>query len=443
MNVTPVELIVAKRDGERLPDRAIQYLIDAYIQGDMPDYQMSAFLMAAFLNGLDDGETAAFTRSMLYSGRVLDWSHLPGVKVDKHSTGGVGDKVSLILAPIVASCGVPVPMISGRGLGHSGGTLDKLESIPGFKVDLGVEAFERQLRDLGLVMIGQTRDIAPADRPMYALRDVTGTVECIPLIASSIMSKKLAEGIDALVLDVKCGKGAFMKTEEEAMELADLLVRIGRDFGKQVVAWITNMNQPLGKAVGNWLEVRESLDCLQGGVDNDLMELTFTLAGEMLRIGRAADTFEQGVTMAREAVRSGRAFDKFKQLVDRQGGAVSVLEDPDTRAGASSTFEVCASDEDYGYVETLDAYQIGRAAVALGAGRARKEEAIDPTAGIILEKKAGSKVEAGDLLATCYTSRSVDRPSLISRVRNAFQISSAEPAAAPLLIRRIPPSGSR
>jgi len=344
--MTPTDLIAAKRDGCALADDDLRALVDAYTRGDVPDYQMSAFLMAAFLNGLSEDETAALTDAMLHSGDVLDLSDLPGAKVDKHSTGGVGDKVSLLLAPIVASCGVPVPMISGRGLGHTGGTLDKLESIPGLRTDLSVAEYKRQLADLGLVMIGQTDEIAPADGKLYALRDVTATVESIPLIAGSIMSKKLAEGIDALVLDVKCGRGAFMKTEPEARRLAETLADVGERAGTPTVALLTRMEAPLGRAAGNWPEVAESVRGLQNDPDGigDVMDVTLALAGEMLARGGAAAGAEAGREQAAEAVRSGAAFEKLLEMVDAQGGDPSALDAPAARSNEAATRLVEAPD---------------------------------------------------------------------------------------------------
>ena len=431
----PVELIIAKRNGEQLPAAAIRDLIQAYTHHRMPDYQMSAFLMAAFLNGLNSEEATALTESMLHSGVVLDLGEIPGIKIDKHSTGGVGDKISLILAPVVAACGVPVPMISGRGLGHSGGTLDKLESIPGFNVNLDITTYKKQLESIGIVMIGQTAEIAPADRRMYALRDVTGTVECIPLIASSIMSKKLAEGIDGLVLDVKCGKGAFMRTQEEAHALAETLTEISVAFGKSVVAWMTAMHQPLGYGVGNWIEVEESIRCLQGEEISDLMELTYTLAGEMIFLGKAASSPDEGQAMAKEAIASGRAFEKFVQLVDTQGGDPTVVERPASRGEAQYTYDIHAEGQE-GYVHELNALAIGKAAVLLGAGRLTKEAAVDPLAGIRLNKKEGDVVQEGDLLATLFTDHPVDVQSIGNYVKKAYLMQENKPDAYPLLIQR-------
>ena len=431
----PVEIITAKRDGNVVHPDDIREFIGAYTQGDVPDYQMSAFLMAAYLNGLDAGESSALTDAMLYSGEVLDLSGIEGVKVDKHSTGGVGDKVSLILAPVVAACGVPVPMISGRGLGHTGGTLDKLESIPGFNVNLSIDAYRQQLDALGLVMIGQTDDIAPADRKIYALRDVTGTVECIPLIASSIMSKKLAEGIDALVLDVKCGRGAFMKTVDDARKLAETLVEIGESFDKRTVARLTRMEEPLGNAVGNWPEVEESILCLQGEDVSDVMEVTLALAGEMLHLGSAAESPEEGVDLAQEAIASGKAFEKFVALVEAQDGDSSVLHNPGARR-AKHVIEVVAPDDANGYVTAIDAYALGMAAVTLGAGRRTKEDAVDPLAGIVLNKKRGALVQPGEQLAELHTGRAHDAEALRETVQKTFTFSASPPPPSNRLMGR-------
>src|SRR5690606_22361963 len=345
--LNPVPLIIAKRDGERLAPEAIAGLVAAYTAGEVPDYQMAAFLMAAVLRGLDGAETAALTHAMLHSGEVLDLTDLPGVKVDKHSTGGVGDKVSLVLAPLVAACGVPVPMISGRGLGHTGGTLDKLEAIPGFRTGLSIREYRRILARVGCVMIGQTAEIAPADRKLYALRDVTGTVESIPLIAASVMSKKLAEGIGALVLDVKAGRGAFMRAEADARRLAETLAGIGRQFGKPTVALLTAMDAPLGRAVGNWPETAEATRVLRGeapagGPVPDLLEVTLALAGEMLHLGGAARSPEEGRAQARHYLDAGLAFEKWVELVEVQGGDLAVLDDPDAREGSAPVAEIRA-----------------------------------------------------------------------------------------------------
>ncbi len=436
-DLNTIELIVAKRDGRALGGEAIRSLIDAYTRGAVPDYQMSAFLMAALLKGMDEQETAALTNAMLYSGTVLDLSGIPGIKVDKHSTGGVGDKVSLILAPVVAACGVPVPMISGRGLGHTGGTLDKLESIPGFRVDLSAARYAEQLGRIGLVMIGQTEEIAPADRKLYALRDATGTVEFIPFIASSIMSKKLAEGIDALALDVKCGRGAFMKRLEDARRLAQTLIGIGERFGKKTTAWITAMDAPLGYAVGNWPEVVESISCLRGENVPDVMEVTLTLAGEMLFLGGASVSPEQGHLQAAAAIRSGKAFEKFLEMTAAQGGETAVVEQPHLRSDVAAAIEVRATQNIQGFVADVDALAIARTAVAMGAGRRRKEEAVDPTAGIVLAKKPGDAVEAGDLLARLYTKRTDRRRHFAEAAARAFNFSETPPEPQSLLLERL------
>ncbi|MFN3135141.1 MAG: thymidine phosphorylase, partial [Candidatus Kryptonium sp.] len=309
--MNPVEIIRKKRDGKKLTKDEISFFINGYLNGKIPDYQMSAFLMAVYFQNMDFEETTYLTEVMLNSGHIVDLSDIPGIKVDKHSTGGVGDKVSLVLAPIVAAAGVPVPMISGRGLGHTGGTLDKLESIPGFRTNLSVEEYKKVISEIGLVMIGQTEEIAPADKKIYALRDVTATVESIPLISASIMSKKLAEGIDALVLDVKTGQGAFMKEYEKSLQLAQVLFTIGKNFGKKVVAFITDMNQPLGYAVGNWLEVVESVQCLRGLDVPDLMYITYVLAGAMIMLGGKANSIEEGIKIALDFI------EKNKELCDK------------------------------------------------------------------------------------------------------------------------------
>lgn len=396
-----VSIIRKKRESESLSSEEISYLIDSYTKGHIPDYQMSAFLMAAFLNGLNTEEAAALTSSMLHSGIIVDLSHVPGLKVDKHSTGGVGDKLSLILAPIVAACGVPVPMISGRGLGHTGGTLDKLESIPGFTVDVTLERYKEILEKQNLVLAGQTSEIAPADKKLYALRDVTATVESIPLIAGSIMSKKLAEGIDALVLDVKFGSGAFMKNQQDAIKLAETLVGIGEEFGKQTIAYLTNMEQPLGYAVGNWLEVKECINCMHGNGPDDVMEITHLLAGTMIYLGEKAGTIEEGVDMSREAIKSGAAFQKWLDIVEEHGGDVSVVKNPDSYPEAE--FIVDVESEKDGYITEMDAFGLGMMSVELGAGRRAKEDEVDSSAGFILHKKIGDHVKSGETLCTLHT----------------------------------------
>lgn len=429
--MTTVELIRKKREGEALTRAELEELVLGYTRGTIPDYQMSAWLMAAFLRGLDATETADLTQIMLHSGSVIDLSHIPGVKVDKHSTGGVGDKVSLILAPMVAACGVPVPMISGRGLGHTGGTLDKLESIPGFRTDLSVEEYRSVIAETGLVLAGQTDEVAPADRKLYALRDVTATVEAIPLIAGSIMSKKLAEGIDALVLDIKTGNGAFMRTYAESVALARALVAIGARAGKSTLGFVTGMDQPLGLAIGNWLEVAESIDCLRGKTVADVMEVTTVLGGAMVMLGGKAATIEEGMRLCRDAIWSGRAYEKFLQVVRRQGGETAVLESPARAPRPRFVAEVPAASG--GYVGKFSTYQIGMLAISMGAGRMTMEEKIDPKAGIVLRKKIGDRVEAGEILATLSTDRegSVDRS--VGEFRECVTIVPEPPEIPPVI----------
>ncbi len=436
MPFNPVDLIVAKRDGKSLSATAIQLLVDAYTQGTLPDYQMSAFLMAAYLNGLDDQETTALTEVMLHSGDVVDLSDISGIKVDKHSTGGVGDKVSLLLAPIVAACGVSVPMISGRGLGHSGGTLDKLESIPGFRVDLSIAEYKAQLERIGVVMIGQTAEIAPADRKIYALRDVTATIDNISFIAPSIMSKKIAAGIDALVLDVKCGRGAFMRSPEKARKLAEKLVAIGEQFGKPTVAWMTAMDQPLGYAVGNWPEVAESIRCLKGEWIDDLMLVTLTLAGEMLHLGNVAENPREGYKIAKKSVDDGKAFARLIQMVEAQGGATKVIADPEEYVAPAFNLPVYAGASSEGYTASIDALEIGKIAVDLGAGRIRKEDDVDPSAGLLLDKKVGDYVHPGELLATLYSSSPIDEAAFDARMQAAYSYVEEKPALPAVLLGR-------
>jgi pyrimidine-nucleoside phosphorylase len=435
----PVSIISKKRDGEDLSYDEISLLIDQYTKDKLPDYQMSAFLMAAFLNGLDGDETVALTHAMLHSGKVLDLSDIPGKKVDKHSTGGVGDKLSLILAPIVASYDIPVPMISGRGLGHTGGTLDKMESIRGFSVDISLERYRQILSTCKIVMAGQTEDIAPADKRLYALRDVTATVESIPLIAGSIMSKKLAEGIDALVLDVKFGSGAFMKTHEDAQELAETLVTIGEDFGKETVAYLTNMKQPLGYKVGNWLEVEEAMHSLQGDGPEDVMEVTHMLAGTMIMLGEKATTVEEGIRKSKESVANGQAFEKWMELIQEQGGNIEVLKALDTYPEANHQFSFDASQS--GYITDINAYDIGMASLELGAGRKTKEDGIDPAAGIELKYKTGAKIKKGETLAVGFTNNRESIDIAIDVLKDAFTIKQEAPEISPMVTYRVDRKG--
>jgi pyrimidine-nucleoside phosphorylase/thymidine phosphorylase len=430
------EIIKTKRDGGTLSAETLRALVDGYVAGTVPDYQMAAFCMAVFFRGMSADETAALTDAMLRSGDVLDLSDVPGVKVDKHSTGGVGDKVSIALAPVAAACGVVVPMISGRGLGHTGGTLDKLESIPGFDVRLPVERFREVLRETGACLIGQTDRLAPADRRLYALRDVTATVESVPLIASSILSKKLAEGIDALVLDVKVGSGAFMKRREDAERLARTLAGIGRAMGKRVVAHLTAMDQPLGRAVGNALEVKECLDLLRGGGPADLRELTLVLAAEMIVLAGGAADLAAARARAEEAIRDGRALRKLRDIVAAQGGDVRAVDDPDRLPGCDRIVSVPAPAG--GFVQRIDAEAIGLAAVALGAGRARVDEGVLHGVGLEIVKKVGDPVEAGEpLCAVHWSASSPESPEAVARrIGSAYHLGGRRPAAEPLLVAR-------
>ena len=422
------DLIELKRDGAVLEAGAIAELIAEYTAGRVPDYQMSALLMAIYLKGLSPPELSAWTDAMLHSGQVLDLGHIAGVKVDKHSTGGVGDKISLPLAPLVAACGVKVPMVSGRGLGHTGGTLDKLESIPGFRTDLSVERFTQQVADLGVCLIGQTAEIAPADKKLYALRDVTGTVSSIPLIASSIMSKKMAEGIDALVLDVKVGSGAFMKTEAEARALAETMVSVGKRLGRQVVALLTDMSQPIGKTVGNALEVRESIEILRGGGPADTRALTLRLAEEMLELANI-DPAE-----ATRALDDGRALELFRKITAAQGGDVAVIDDPDLLPKAPTVEPFLATHD--GYLSEVDARQVGLAALMLGAGRQQASDAVDPRVGLVLEARVGDRVSKGQPLLWLHHDQ-VGLEDARRRLTAAYRIGDAPSAPPPLIIDRV------
>ncbi len=435
----PVSIIRKKRDGGVVTPEEIDFLIQQYTSDTIPDYQMSAFLMAAYLNGLNSREAAALTDSMLHSGIIVDLGHIPGIKVDKHSTGGVGDKLSLILAPIVAACGVPVPMISGRGLGHTGGTLDKLESIPGFTVDITLNRYKKIIEKHNLVLAGQTEEIAPADKRLYALRDVTATVESIPLIAGSIMSKKLAEGIDALVLDVKFGSGAFMKTIDDAKNLAETLVNIGEQFGKETIAYLTNMNQPLGNTIGNWLEVKESIDCLNGKGPEAVMELTHTLAGTMIYLGKKAGSITEGIEMSRKSVKNGSAMQKWLDIVEEQGGDIRYIKDPESYPTASHIKAVNADVD--GIIKGIDTYLIGMASLELGAGRKSKDEHVDPQAGIVLHKKIGDSVENGETFATLFTNKHESLASSIELMKSAFTIGEGAVKPFRLITHKVDKNG--
>ncbi|NOX20973.1 MAG: thymidine phosphorylase [Nitrospirae bacterium] len=439
-----VDLIRKKRDGKTLTKEEINWLINSYTRAEVPDYQMSAFLMASLLRGLNKEETIALTETMRDSGEVLDLREMADPKIGKHSTGGVGDKVSIVLAPLLASAGVVVPMIAGRGLGHTGGTIDKLESIPGFKTDLSVIDFRNTLWEVGTVISSQTSAIAPADRKLYRLRDVTATVESIPLIASSIMSKKLAEGINGLVLDVKVGSGAFMQTMEEAEELAQLMVDIGNSQGVKTFALITDMDEPLGKTVGNALEIRECINILKGRGEEDILEVILTLGSLMLYIAEEIleETEEVGVFKIKEEpivkeklyekrinleskINSGDALEKFIEMITAQGGNPEVVPNPGLLTIADKIMPIKAAQD--GFINRIDARKIAESSVLLGAGRNKIEDEIDLSVGITLNKKSGSEVKAGDILAVIHYNKEDNLQEAISLVESAFEISSEKP----------------
>jgi len=429
-----VEIIKSKRNCRALSDEEINFLINNYADGKIPDYQFSAFLMAAFINGMNSDETSALTTAMLYSGKIINLSAIKGLKVDKHSTGGVGDKTSLILAPIVAAAGVNVPMISGRGLGHSGGTLDKLESIPGFRTDLTLAQYKSLIKKCGAVLIGQTKEVAPADKLIYSLRDVTATVESIPLITGSIMSKKLAEGIDGLVLDIKTGSGAFMKTFKEAKSLADSLMKTARSFDKKVIGIITDMSQPLGNYIGNWLEVVESVEVLKGKDVPDLLKVTLALSGAMIYLGGEAESIDEGIVKSKELIKNGKAFDKFIEIVKLQKGDVSYINNLNKYPKSKYTGKIYASKT--GYLKSVNNYEIGMSGVELGAGRLTKEDKIDPKAGIIFYPKIGNKIKKGELIAEIFTDKREKLKPVKEKILSALSFSSKQ-VIKPKLIQKI------
>ena len=435
-----VDLIRRKRDTAELTREEIEFVVAGFTRDAIPDYQMAAWLMAVVLRGMSRAELAALTEAMLHSGQTLDFSDLPAKKVDKHSTGGVGDKTSLVIAPVVAAGGLLVPMISGRGLGHSGGTLDKLESIPGFNVNLSLVEFRRVLETCGCALVGQTPEIAPADKKIYALRDVTGTVESPYLICASIMSKKLAEGIDALVLDVKTGSGAFMKKEEDAAYLAELMVETGQRMGKKVVALITDMDQPLGRKVGNALEVEECVEVLRGGGPEDLRELCLELAGWMFYFGERTPTVEEGKRLAAEMISAGRAREKFREIIKLQGGDARVVDDPSRLPRARHRADVPSPRK--GFVSSIQCEQMGIASVVLGGGRERKEDTIDPAVGLVLHKKVGDAVEAGEPLCAIHYNVE-DRLGEARRlIEQAYRVESAALVAPRPLVHRVIGAGT-
>lgn len=428
------DLILKKRQGNTLTKEEIQWMIREYTDGKIPDYQMSAMMMAVCFQGLDKEETYELTMAMAQSGEMLDLSGIEGVKVDKHSTGGVGDKTSLALTPIVASLGIPVAKMSGRGLGHTGGTIDKLESIPGFSTQLTDEQFEEQVNSIGVSIMGQTKNLAPADKLLYALRDVTATVDQISLIASSIMSKKLAAGADAILLDVKTGSGAFMKEESEAVKLAQEMVDIGKSAGRKMTAVITNMDEPLGMAVGNILEVKEAIDTLKGNGPKDFTELVETLASHMLILGGIAEKFDEALSMVRGAVRDGKALDKFKQFVSAQGGDTRYIDHPELFEQAHIIEEI-RSEQD-GFVERINAQEIGICSLILGGGRETKDSQIDPAVGLVFSKKVADSVKKGDLLATIYGNDEEKVKQAVKHFKENFHIAKDQPEK-PQMIKQV------
>jgi pyrimidine-nucleoside phosphorylase len=426
-----VELIKKKRDGHELTREEIEFIVSSYTRGEVPDYQVSSFLMAAFLRGLSRSETAALTQAMLHSGEVLSFPEIAGRKVDKHSTGGVGDKTSLILSPVVAAGGVYVPMISGRGLGHTGGTLDKLEAIPGFNVNLTLEQFRSILGKLGCAMIGQTTEVAPADKKLYALRDVTATVESPFLICASIMSKKLAEGIDGLVLDVKTGSGAFMKDPEKAEYLARLMVEAGEDMGKRMVALITDMDQPLGNKVGNALEVEECIEVMRGAGPEDLRFITLELAGWMFYLGDRVSTVEEGKKLAWDLIATGTALAKFREMVAAQGGDPNVVDNISLLPRAQHNATIFSPRE--GFVTEIQCEQVGIASLILGGGRSKKEDTIDPAVGLTLHKKVGDMVRSNETLCTIHYSDDHHLDEARHMLEEAFTVGEHLPEPRPLI----------
>jgi pyrimidine-nucleoside phosphorylase len=429
-----VDIIAKKRDGLPLSREEIEFFVQGYTRGEIPDYQAAAWLMAVYLRGMDEAETVALTLAMAHSGATLDLGDVAPLVADKHSSGGVGDKTTLAVGPVVASLGVPVGKMSGRGLGFSGGTLDKLESIPGFRAELTVGEFKRQLAEVGLVVAGQSADLAPADGKFYALRDVTATVSSIPLIASSIMSKKIAAGANVIVLDVKVGQGAFVKDEEEALHLARLMIRIGQNAGRKMAAIVSDMNQPLGRAVGNALEVREALETLQGRGPEDFVALVRTVAGWMLFLSGRARSPEEGQVLADAALASGQALATFRAFVAAQGGDPRYVDDPDLLPKARLVRTVLAPRS--GYIAALNAMEVGMAAVLLGAGRSKKGDPIDHAVGIVLEAKVGARVEAGDPLFTVHANDERALNEATQRVLDAYTWSD-QPVEPPPLIKQV------
>ncbi len=429
------DIIHKKRDGEKLANEEIEFLIKGYTKGEIPDYQMSALAMAIFFNGMDKEETAKLTKAISNSGDNIDLSSIQGIKVDKHSTGGVGDTTTLVLAPLVAACGAPVAKMSGRGLGHTGGTIDKLESITGFSTNLEMDKFIDSVNQTKVAIGGQTGNLAPADKKLYALRDVTATVDSIPLIASSIMSKKIASGADAIVLDVKTGDGAFMKTYDGAVELADTMVQIGKEVGRTTIAVVSDMDQPLGLSIGNALEVKEAIETLKGEGPLDLTELSLTLGTQMLLLAEVVDSKEEARERLESAINDGRALEKLKELLANQGGNAEVVDNPELLPQAQSQVDVKAKES--GYIQKIEAENVGIAAMLLGAGRETKESQIDLAVGIKLAKKVGDKVETGEKIATLYYNNGEKLKEAQQKLLNAYHIGAERPNLNPLIYQII------
>lgn len=429
-----VDLIEKKRDGQELTKEEIRYAVEGYTNGEIPDYQMSAFAMAIFFQDMSTEERAELTMAMVESGDQINLSKVEGVKVDKHSTGGVGDKTTIALAPLVATLGVPVAKMSGRGLGHTGGTIDKLEAIPGFSVEITTSQFTELVNKNKLAVVGQTGNLTPADKKLYALRDVTATVNSIPLIASSIMSKKIASGADAIVLDVKTGSGAFMKELDQSKELAEAMVAIGKNLGRDTMAVISDMNQPLGRTIGNALEVKEAIETLRGEGPDDLLELCLTLGSHMVYLAKKATSVEEAKGKLEEVIANGRALETLKTFIEAQGGDASIVDDPSKLPTAKLFIEVKA--DKAGTVSAIIADKIGTAAMLLGAGRATKDSEIDLAVGIVLNKKIGDRVEAGDSLATLHANRE-DVQSVIDMVLAAYTVADGEIIKPTLIYQEI------
>ncbi len=427
-----VDLIQRKRNGEELSPEEIRWLVEAYTRGEIPDYQMASFLMAVYFQNMTDHEVGAMVEAMIESGERVDLSSIPGPKIDKHSTGGVGDKTSLIAAPLAAAAGVKVPMVSGRALGHTGGTLDKLESIPGLRTNLTMDEFRDVLSRVGFAVIGQSESVTPADGKLYALRDSTATVESTALIAASIMSKKLAMGLDGLVLDVKVGSGAFMKRQVDARRLAQMMVTIGRRNDLRVQALITDMNQPLGRAIGNAMEIMEASQTLLNSGPEDLTRLSLELAARMIFLGRVTETLDDARLMAQNLLLEQAGYRKLKEMVAAQGGDPQVLDRFELLPNAPMAYEIYSPRA--GYVAAIDAEEIGRASAMLGAGRDRKEDTVDPAVGVLLEAKVGARVDEGDLLCRIHYSDEQRLEEAVERIEDAFRISTTEPEARELIL---------